>query len=284
MATRETRKMVLAAAAVCEEKKAENTRVLELDPADSGFTDFFLITSGTNTRQTVAIADDIEMKMKREFGTYANSVEGRRAGEWILMDYVDFVVHIFVEEKRAFYDIERLRKSARSIDVTQLKVALSEKTAASRRVHPRPTEADQTQAEAEAEARLEPATEAAAVPARKSAGKKTTLGKRVSAARKSAARKSADAGKKSPGKKAAPARKSATRIAAAAGAQSASGQSSVAKKTGAKKPGAKKTGAKQAGSKQTAAQKTAARRSAKKTAAKKSRPRPMPGSKSDSEA
>ena len=287
MATRETRKMVLAAAAVCEEKKAENTRVLELDPADSGFTDFFLITSGTNTRQTVAIADDIEMKMKREFGTYANSVEGRRAGEWILMDYVDFVVHIFVEEKRAFYDIERLRKSARSIDVTQLKVALSEKTAASRRVHPRPTEADQTQAEAEAEARSEPgseATEAAAVPARKSAGKKTTLGKRVSAARKSAARKSADAGKKSPGKKAVPARKSATRIAAAAGAQSASGKSSAAKKTGAKKPGAKKTGAKQAGSKQTAAQKTAARRSAKKTAAKKIRPRPIPGSKSDSDS
>ena len=281
MATTETRKMVLAAAAVCEEKKAENTRVLELDPADSGFTDFFLITSGTNTRQTVAIADDIELKMKREFGTYANSVEGRRAGEWILMDYVDFVVHIFVEEKRAFYDIERLRKSARSIDVTQLKAALSEKTAASRRVHPRPTVADQTQAEAVLERDTEQDTErTAAAPARKSVGKKTTLGKRVSAAKKSAARKSADAGKKSPAKKTAPARKSATRIAAAAGAQATSGKSAAAKKGGAESTGTKKTG-----TKKTAAQKTAARRAAKKTTVKKkSRSGAGPRSGSESRA
>ena len=133
MASSETRKMVLAAAAACEDKKAENTRVLELDPADSGFTDFFLITSGNNARQTQAIADDIEMTMKRNFNTYAKSVEGRRNGEWILLDYVDFVVHIFLEEKRAFYDIERLRKSAKSVDIAELKAALAEKVAAVRK-------------------------------------------------------------------------------------------------------------------------------------------------------
>ena len=104
--------MVLAAAAACEDRKAEDIRILELDPADSGFTDFFLIASGTNERQVQAIGDAIEMQMKREFGTYANSVEGRRQAEWILIDYVDFVCHIFSAEKRAFYDIERLRKSA----------------------------------------------------------------------------------------------------------------------------------------------------------------------------
>src|SRR5580698_11063114 len=98
MASNETRNLVLAAAAACEEKKAEDTRVLELDPADSGFTDFFLITSGTNERQSQAIADEIELRLKREFATYPNSVEGRRVGEWILMDYVDFVVHIFQGE------------------------------------------------------------------------------------------------------------------------------------------------------------------------------------------
>ena len=125
--------MVLAAAAACEDKKAENTRVLELDPSDSGFTDFFLITSGNNARQTQAIADDIEMRLKRDFNTYANSVEGRRNGEWILMDYVDFVVHIFLEEKRAFYDIERLRKSAKAVDVAELKAALTEKVVAVRK-------------------------------------------------------------------------------------------------------------------------------------------------------
>ncbi len=133
MASTETRNMVLAAAAVCDEKKGEDTTILELDPADSGFTDFFLITSGSNDRQTQAIADGIEMELKKTFGTYAHSVEGRRQGEWILLDYVDFVVHIFLKEKRAFYDIERLRKSARNVDVAELKAALTKKTLAARK-------------------------------------------------------------------------------------------------------------------------------------------------------
>ncbi len=125
--------MVLAAAAACEDKKAEDTRILELDPMDSSFTDFFLITSGNNERQTVAIADEVEARLKRDFGTYPNSVEGRRQGEWVLMDYIDFVVHVFVTEKRAFYDIERLRKSARAVDLEELKAALTEKVKAVRK-------------------------------------------------------------------------------------------------------------------------------------------------------
>ncbi len=133
MASAETRKMVLAAAAAGEEKKAEDTRILELDPSESGFTDFFLIMSAANTRQVVAISDEIEIRMKREFGTYPNAVEGRRLGEWVLMDYVDFVVHIFVAEKRAYYDIERLRKSATTVDVDQLKAALKEKVLSARK-------------------------------------------------------------------------------------------------------------------------------------------------------
>ena len=124
--------MVLAAAEACEDKKAEDTRILELDTLDSGFTDFFLISSGSNERQTQAIAEEIEARLKRDFQTYPNSVEGRRQGEWILMDYVDFVVHIFLTEKRAYYDIERLRKSARSVDLVQLKAMLVEKTVEAR--------------------------------------------------------------------------------------------------------------------------------------------------------
>jgi len=141
MASLETRRMVSAAFAACEDKKAEDTRILELDPMDSGFTDFFLITSGTNTRQVVAIADEIEMRMKREFHTYPNSVEGRRQGEWVLMDYVDFVVHVFLTEKRAFYDIERLRKSATLVDLAQLKLTLNEKVKAVRKKSPAKKEA-----------------------------------------------------------------------------------------------------------------------------------------------
>src|SRR3977135_708176 len=132
MVTTETHRMVLAAARACEDKKAEDTRILELDAVYAGFTDFFLISSGSNERQTQAIADEIEIRLKKDFQTYPNSVEGRRHGEWILMDYVDFVVHIFLSEKRAYYDIERLRKSARTVDLDQLKAMLVEKTTVAR--------------------------------------------------------------------------------------------------------------------------------------------------------
>jgi ribosome-associated protein len=132
----QTRILVQAAAAACEDKKGEDTRILELDPVDSGLSDFFLVTSATNDRQAIAIADEIEHRLKREFGALPNSVEGRRQGEWILLDYVDFVVHVFLAERRAFYDIERLRKSARPISPAEfdaeLKAALAEKTRSAR--------------------------------------------------------------------------------------------------------------------------------------------------------
>ena len=131
-AHQQTRILVQAAAAACEDKKGEDTRILELDPIDAGLSDFFLVTSASNDRQAIAIADEIEFRLKRDFGVYANSVEGRRQGGWILLDYVDFVVHVFLAERRAFYDIERLRKSARPLTPAEfdaeLKSALAEKT------------------------------------------------------------------------------------------------------------------------------------------------------------
>jgi len=132
----QTRILVQAAAAACESKKGEDTRILELDPIDSGLADFFLITSATNDRQAVAIADEIEGRLKREFGVMPHSVEGRRRGDWVLLDYVDFVAHVFLTERRAFYDIERLRKSARPLTPAEfdaeLKQALAAKTRAAR--------------------------------------------------------------------------------------------------------------------------------------------------------
>ena len=110
-----TRNLVLAALAACEEKKALHARILELDPAESAFTDVFLICSGANPRQVQAIADAVELGLKREFGVYAHSVEGYRTAKWVLLDYVDFVVHVFDEETRALYDIERLRKTASAV-------------------------------------------------------------------------------------------------------------------------------------------------------------------------
>ena len=132
----QTRILVQAAAAACESKKAQDTRILELDPVDSGLADFFLVTSASNDRQAVAIADEVELQLKRNFGAYPNSVEGRRQGDWILLDYVDFVVHVFLAERRAFYDIERLRKSARPLTPAEfdaeLTSALTKKTQAAR--------------------------------------------------------------------------------------------------------------------------------------------------------
>jgi ribosome-associated protein len=127
MPSPESYQLLLAAAAACEDKKAEDIRILALDPAESGLTDYFLICNGTNDRQNVAITDEIEIRLKRDFGTYPNSVEGRRQAEWILMDYVDFIVHVFSADKRAFYGLERLRKSATSISVAELHAELKAK-------------------------------------------------------------------------------------------------------------------------------------------------------------
>ncbi|QMV18762.1 ribosome silencing factor [Granulicella sp. 5B5] len=115
-----TQQMLAAAAAACEDKKGDDIRILALDPSESGLTDYFLICSGSSDRQNVAITDEIELRLKREFATYPNSVEGRRQGEWVLMDYVDFIVHVFSAEKRAFYGLERLRKSATSLTIAEL--------------------------------------------------------------------------------------------------------------------------------------------------------------------
>src|SRR5450432_123278 len=128
--------LLLAAAAACEDKKAEDVRILALDPAESGLTDYFLICNGTNERQNVAIPDEIALRLKRDFATFPNPVEGRRQAEWILMDYFDFIVHVFSPEKRAFYGLERLRKSATTITVAELNAELKALITSSREKKP----------------------------------------------------------------------------------------------------------------------------------------------------
>ncbi len=128
----QVQQLLAAAAAACEDKKAEDIRILALDPSESGLTDYFLICTGLSDRQNVAITDEIEIRLKRDFGTYPNSVEGRRQGEWILMDYVDFIVHVFSAEKRAFYGLERLRKSATVLSIDDLNTEMKAAITASR--------------------------------------------------------------------------------------------------------------------------------------------------------
>ena len=97
------------------DKKALAPVVLDLRGIAS-FTDFFLITSGTNLRQVQAIADEIVERLKHE-GTRPARVEGYQTAEWVLLDYGDFVVHVFEDKARRFYDLERLWRDAARIEL-----------------------------------------------------------------------------------------------------------------------------------------------------------------------
>lgn len=97
------------------EKKAQDLTILDLRGI-AGFTDFFLIASGTNRRQVQAISDEVLEQLKRH-GTRAARVEGYQTAEWILLDFGDFIVHVFDEKARRFFDLERLWREAVRIDV-----------------------------------------------------------------------------------------------------------------------------------------------------------------------
>ena len=116
----QTRSQVTTAVQACEEKKGEEISILEMDKNSSAFTDYFVICTGKNPRQIQAIADEVELSLKKT-GVLANQVEGYNQADWVLIDYVDFVVHVFSEASRKFYDLERLWKSARKVTVDDLK-------------------------------------------------------------------------------------------------------------------------------------------------------------------
>jgi ribosome-associated protein len=102
---------ICTALRAASDKKGLDLVVLDLRPIAS-FTDYFLIISGTNPRQVQAIADEIVEQLKKQQGTRAARVEGYNTAEWVLVDYGDFVVHVFEDKARRFYDLERLWRDA----------------------------------------------------------------------------------------------------------------------------------------------------------------------------
>jgi ribosome-associated protein len=116
----ELKRQVAAAIQACLDKKAEELSILEMDKGSGAFTDYFVLCSGTNPRQVQAIADEVELRLKGA-GLYPKQVEGYKQAEWILVDYVDFVVHVFSEKARRYYDLERLWKTARRLEPSDLK-------------------------------------------------------------------------------------------------------------------------------------------------------------------
>jgi ribosome-associated protein len=128
MKKNDVKRQVTAAIQACLDKKAEELTVLEMDKGSGAFTDYFVLCSGTNPRQVQAIADEVERRLK-EAGMRPAQVEGYKQAEWILVDYVDFVVHVFAEKARKYYDLERLWKTARKLEPSELKSEPKRKTA-----------------------------------------------------------------------------------------------------------------------------------------------------------
>ncbi len=233
MSTQEIRKQVAVALEAVNNKKALDVTLLQLPHESSTFTDYFLICSGSNPRQVQAIADEVDERLSKDLHVEPNAREGYNTAEWILLDYVDFVVHIFNAQRRAYYDLERLWKSAHRVTAEEL---LGK---------PKPVAA----------AEPEPVVVAAA--AKKAAVKKPAAKKAV--AKKPAAKKAAV--KKVVAKKSV---KKAAKKAAKPAAKKA-----TVKKVAAKKTVAKKTIAKKAAVKKPVAKKPAVKKAVKKAAKRK---------------
>jgi len=101
-----------------DDKKASDLVILDISDIAS-FANYFLICSGDSSRQIQAIADEVEEKL-RAHGSKPSHIEGYRNAEWVLMDYIDLVIHIFSKKARAFYDLERLWRDGKRINAERL--------------------------------------------------------------------------------------------------------------------------------------------------------------------
>jgi ribosome-associated protein len=105
----------LIAVRAAESRKATDLRVLDLTGMTS-FTDYFILCTGSNPKQIQAIADEIGLRLK-DVGQLPHCLEGYNQAEWILADYGDFLVHVFSEKSRAYYDLERLWRTAKNVPI-----------------------------------------------------------------------------------------------------------------------------------------------------------------------
>jgi ribosome-associated protein len=235
MPTRDIRNQVALALAAVNNKQAEDVTLLQLPGESSTFTDYFLICSGSNPRQVQSIADEVDERLSKDMGVEPNAREGYQTAEWILLDYVDFVVHIFNAQRRAYYDLERLWKSAHKLTAEEL-------------LNPKTAVADEAEPEA---------------PVVKKRAKKAPAKKKPAISVRAAAKQSArGAGAKSAVRKVAAKKTTAKK--------SATGKKTAVKKTAVKKPAAtKKTAAKKVSAKKVAVKKMAGKKVAKKVAVKK---------------
>ena len=103
---------------VMDSKKAKDIRLIKIEGISS-LGDYFVVASASNTTQVKAIADEVEDEMTK-LGLEPNRVEGRQSAQWILMDYYDVMVHVYLDEARSFYNLERLWSDAPQLDISDL--------------------------------------------------------------------------------------------------------------------------------------------------------------------
>ncbi len=108
----------LTAVRAAEAKQASEIKVLDLTGVTS-FTDYFIICTGSNSRQIQAISDEIGLQLKHVHGDLPISLEGYQQAEWVLADYGDFLIHVFSAKARAYYDLERLWRTAKDVSIPQ---------------------------------------------------------------------------------------------------------------------------------------------------------------------
>jgi ribosome-associated protein len=106
----------LLAVRAAESKKATDILVLDLTGITT-FADYFVICTGSNQRQVQAISDDVGLQLKRQAGELPISVEGYNQAEWVLADYGDLLIHVFSPKSRAYFDLERLWRNAKIVEI-----------------------------------------------------------------------------------------------------------------------------------------------------------------------
>lgn len=112
-----SKEMIAVAVQALDSKKGKDIRVLYTEEQTS-LADYFVICNGTSTTQVRALADAVEAELSKA-GEEPHHVEGHRGGEWTLLDYSAVVVHVFTEEAREFYSLERLWSDAAPVDVSE---------------------------------------------------------------------------------------------------------------------------------------------------------------------
>lgn len=115
----ESKKMAMLACEALEDKKAIDIKVIDIEKI-STLADYFIIASGANRNQVQAMADNVDEYLGRA-GYQAKQTEGYSTANWILQDYGDIVIHIFDEENRLFYDLERIWRDGKTVSMDELK-------------------------------------------------------------------------------------------------------------------------------------------------------------------